>query len=294
MTEAIINRILPFSCVDGPGNRLVIFFQGCNYQCKNCHNPYTIDMCNHCGDCIETCPTQALTLEIIDNKKNIVWDSRTCIECDTCLETCSRQSTPKAERYTVEQIMVLIEKHQLFINGITVSGGESTLQLAFIVELFKAVKLTPHLHHLTCMIDSNGSLGIQGWLKVLPYLDGAMLDLKAWQNDIHQELTGHSNHRVFQSIRLLAEYGKLHELRLLLIPSITDFDTNIEELALFISQIQTDNLVNIRLNAFQHHGVTGEALNWPVCRQGDIEFLAQQLIQRGVQNILLPVVYLNH
>ncbi len=38
-----INKILNFSSVDGPGNRLVVFFQGCNFNCIYCHNPETID-----------------------------------------------------------------------------------------------------------------------------------------------------------------------------------------------------------------------------------------------------------
>ena len=37
--QAIVSRILKFSCVDGPGNRLVLFLQGCNFNCINCHNP---------------------------------------------------------------------------------------------------------------------------------------------------------------------------------------------------------------------------------------------------------------
>lgn len=31
------------SVVDGPGIRLVIFFQGCPHQCEGCHNPKTLD-----------------------------------------------------------------------------------------------------------------------------------------------------------------------------------------------------------------------------------------------------------
>ena len=38
-----INKILNFSSVDGPGNRLVVFTQGCNFNCLYCHNPETID-----------------------------------------------------------------------------------------------------------------------------------------------------------------------------------------------------------------------------------------------------------
>ena len=33
---------ITFSNVDGPGNRFVVFLQGCNFDCVACHNPQTI------------------------------------------------------------------------------------------------------------------------------------------------------------------------------------------------------------------------------------------------------------
>ena len=38
-----IAQILPHSIMDGPDNRLVVFFQGCGHDCKGCHNPSTRD-----------------------------------------------------------------------------------------------------------------------------------------------------------------------------------------------------------------------------------------------------------
>ncbi len=41
--KGYVNNIVKSSIVDGPGNRLVIFMQGCNMDCWYCHNPETLD-----------------------------------------------------------------------------------------------------------------------------------------------------------------------------------------------------------------------------------------------------------
>ena len=58
-----VNKIIPFSAVDGPGNRTAVFVQGCNFNCRYCHNPETRSLCRSCGECVEKCPKQALYIE---------------------------------------------------------------------------------------------------------------------------------------------------------------------------------------------------------------------------------------
>lgn len=44
--KGCVNNIIPFSSVDGIGNRMIVFFQGCNFNCLYCHNPETIPFYN--------------------------------------------------------------------------------------------------------------------------------------------------------------------------------------------------------------------------------------------------------
>lgn len=44
-TPVRLADVIPFSWVDGPGNRFVVFTQGCPFDCIACHNPETIDPC---------------------------------------------------------------------------------------------------------------------------------------------------------------------------------------------------------------------------------------------------------
>ncbi|MEO3735781.1 YjjW family glycine radical enzyme activase [Shewanella baltica] len=290
--QVMVSQLLPFSCVDGPGSRLVLFLQGCNYQCKNCHNPHTIGLCDACGDCVATCPGNALTLINLNNKPRIQWDKNCCSQCDTCLAVCPKQASPKVTYYTVEEILGILHSQRHFINGITVSGGEASLQLPFIIALFQGIKASESLSHLSCMLDTNGSLSLTGWHKLLPFLDGAMVDLKAWQQDTHRYITGRYNHAVFKSIQLLAQQQKLYEVRLLHIPSITDYEQEIEALATYLLQLQLGADMRVKLNAFHHHGVVDDALTWPSCTQADIESLAAKLAKRGVTNLILPSCYI--
>lgn len=283
---AIVNKLLPFSCVDGPGNRLVIFLQGCNFRCLNCHNPYTISLCKDCGQCVDTCPHKALSFS--NNK--VIWQTSNCQQCDTCINTCKHSSSPMTYRYSVDDILIAIRKYLPFLNGITISGGEATMQLPFIKELFNVIKQSNDLKHLTCFIDSNGYLTKTGWQKVENVMDGAMIDLKAWDNDVHKKLTGRDNQRVKETINYLAKIKKLYEVRLLIIPKQTDLQDNAKNIAKFL--IDLDPNIQIRINAFHNHGVHGIAKNWPPASRPEVELFAEQLKQHSLQHIILPNVYL--
>ena len=282
---ATVSRWLPFSCVDGPGNRLVLFLQGCNFRCPGCHNPHTIGLCDHCGDCVPGCPSGALTL--IDGR--VRWQASLCTHCDRCLDACPRSASPKTHQMSVAEVLALLRRYGPLLTGITVSGGEATTQLPFVVALFAAIKAAPDLAHLTCLLDSNGSLGDTGWQRLLPVLDGAMIDLKGWRESVHHSLTGQGRERVLASLQLLARAGKLAELRLLQVPGRSDFlDAGGELDAGLAAFLQTLGPVPIRLNGFRHHGVRGEAMGWQEAAMEELDRLSNALKVKGFGPISLP------
>ena len=282
---ATVSRWLPFSCVDGPGNRLVLFLQGCNFRCPGCHNPHTIGLCDHCGDCVPGCPSGALTL--IDGR--VRWQASLCTHCDRCLDACPRSASPKTHQMSVAEVLVLLRRYGPLLTGITVSGGEATTQLPFVVALFAAIKAAPDLAHLTCLLDSNGSLGETGWQRLLPVLDGAMIDLKGWRESVHHSLTGQGRERVLASLQLLARAGKLAELRLLQVPGRSDFlDAGGELDAGLAAFLQTLGPVPIRLNGFRHHGVRGEAMGWQEAAMEELDRLSNTLKVKGFGPVSLP------
>lgn len=242
-------------------------------------------ICDNCGDCIPTCPQQAISLQ----NGVISWNSMSCEQCDTCIQQCPRQSSPMTLTYTVDELITLTRKYAPFINGITVSGGESTLQLPFLIDYFKAIKETPDLKHLTCLIDSNGTLSIQGWQKIAPYMDGAMIDLKSWSEETHIYLTGRGNQRIKNSIKWLANNNLLAELRLLFIPDKTDYINNIEKLSEFINSLGES--IPVRINAFQQHGVYGEAQKWQTAKEDDINLLKKTLMKNNISIINKPITH---
>ncbi|MGY3893194.1 YjjW family glycine radical enzyme activase [Aeromonas enterica] len=290
--SALVSRVLPFSCVDGPGNRLVLFLQGCNFRCPGCHNPHTIGLCDDCGDCLAVCPSGALTLdEGRLGESRVRWQAALCTDCDACLDACPRSANPKTATMTVAEVLALLRRYGPLLSGITVSGGEATTQLPFVVALFGAIKGAPDLAHLSCLLDSNGSLVATGWQRLLPVLDGAMLDLKGWRDSVHHTLTGYGRERVLASLQLLASHGKLTELRLLHVPGKSDFLDEHGELepalAAFLLRLGP---VPIRLNGFRQHGVRGVATSWQEADREALTRLADALSARGLGPVSLPAI----
>lgn len=277
MITAPINKIIPFSIVDGKGNRTSIFLQGCNIRCKYCHNPETQNLCGSCGTCVPKCPVSALSFQ---NEK-VVWDMEKCIHCDTCIQVCERNATPKIQEMSVDEVFEKIKNNVPFIRGITVSGGECTLYPKFLTELFTKVKEIG----LTCFIDTNGTIELEQEQALMSVCDGVMLDVKSWEEQCFYNLTGYSNENVKKNLVYLAKEHKIEELRIVCLEQEVDAKKVLTECAKLLGK-EKERLL-LKLIKFRNYGVRGEfkEKSSPSDQyMEELECLAKEL---GFQNILL-------
>lgn len=274
MTVAPVNKIIPFSFVDGPGNRTAIFLQGCNLNCLYCHNPETINMCMNCGACVDSCPTGALTWYA----DRVSYDRDLCCDCDTCLKTCQHGSSPKIRWLTPRDVLKQITPNLPFIDGVTVSGGECTLHTAFMSELFMLVKQT----RKTTFIDTNGQTPLWEEEKLLEHLDYAMIDLKSSDRDEHRWLTGGAVDVVIQNIRFMASVNKLFEIRTVIIPELLDNARTVQLGSELVAPYPT---IRYKLIAYRPFGVREGLI--PPFRQDNhlMDKLRKIALENGVKHV---------
>jgi pyruvate formate lyase activating enzyme len=219
--RAVINKIIHFSNVDGPGNRLAIFFQGCNVSCIYCHNPETINKCINCMECIPNCPTGAI--KAING--GIVFYEDLCTQCDQCIKTCKYNSSPRTKEYSTQELFEIIKDYKAFIRGITVSGGEPTLQAEFIVELFKLVKPLG----LTCFVDTNNFFDVIEISELINVTDKFMVDIKAVDKlDIICNCSFRNN---IENLKYLLKINKVYEVRTVIVLNYLDIENTISKVA---------------------------------------------------------------
>jgi len=238
-----INTILMNSNVDGPGNRIAIFLQGCNFNCSYCHNPETLSLCKNCGHCVSQCNYKALTL--LDG--TIHFSAALCQGCDECETHCPHNSTPKSFELTPQELYNTIKKYLPFAQGVTLSGGEACLQSRDIEHFFSLLK---ELHpKKTRFIDTNGSILLEPLETLCTLTDKFIIDLKAIDEHEHTHLTGSSNKNVIQNILFTKKLNKIYEIRTVLTPLI-----NFENTAHFVATLLCGSNIPYQLIPVQKHG----------------------------------------
>lgn len=271
-----VSHLLLRSTVDGPGNRAVVFVQGCNFRCLYCHNPHTINHCNACGRCVEHCPNDALRL-IGDY---LTWDEERCTRCDACIAACPHHSSPRVRPVNPQQLWRQIEPYADYLSGVTVTGGEPTLQMGFLTAFLATVK---DLSNLTTFIETNGCVSAEDVRRLLPVLDGAMVDLKAMDPQVHYRLTGWGNDQTKMTIRLLASERKLYEVRVVVAPGYSDSLENALATARFITGI--DPAIRLRFLRFRPHGTRGVVTDWESPPDELMDRLVDAARAEGVVNV---------
>lgn len=277
MAKGIVNRIIPFSCVDGQGNRTAIFLQGCNFNCLYCHNPETIHICRNCGVCVKNCPYGALTM----TEGTVVWNKQQCQSCDMCLRTCPYNSSPKALWMDIDEIVAQVSKVKSFIQGITVSGGECMLQADFLLPLFTEIKKLG----LTTFVDTNGSIPFWEHEELLNVMDMAMVDMKAFDPVEHKKLTGMDNEIVLKNIEYLGKLGKLYEIRTVIVPDLLDNYYSVDEASKVLASI--DPSVRYKLIKYRSLGVRKELLQSRTPSDAMMNELAELARSNGCRDIVI-------
>ncbi|MFZ5376575.1 MAG: pyruvate formate-lyase-activating protein [Patescibacteria group bacterium] len=137
-----------------------------------------------------------------------------------------RQS-PEARDMTSEQIVALLQKQKTYFGdggGLTVSGGEPTVQADGLIELFTAVKKAG----FSIALDTCGAFFDEKINRIYELADVILLDVKHIDPEWHKKITGQSNENPLKNADYAEKIGKRLWLRYVLVPGWSDQPEHLE------------------------------------------------------------------
>ena len=205
--EGLIFDIKHYAVHDGPGIRQTVFFKGCPLSCWWCHNP----------------ESQLPEVETYTRVKSL--DGRTY----------HRENTI-GYHVTPDELIQTIQSDTIFFDesggGVTFSGGEPLMQPEFLREVASRCMDT----NIHTALDTSGYAPQEVLMKILPFLDLILYDIKIMDDALHQKYTGVSNRQILENLKILNESGKEVRLRFPVIPGITDTEKNLKAIKKFLTQ----------------------------------------------------------
>ncbi|MBC2600406.1 glycyl-radical enzyme activating protein [Puniceicoccus vermicola] len=180
--SGIVFDIQRASLHDGPGLRTTVFLKGCPLRCAWCHNP----------------------------------------ESQKREPQVGRSGKLYGKRMSVDDVMDVVRADRSYYEssggGMTVSGGEPTVQFEFCRALLQAAR-NEGIH--TCL-DTCGQVSRERLEELLPWVDLFHFDLKHWNAAGHRQWTGVDGRLIQQNLDWLLEQGARIHLRCPIIPGVND------------------------------------------------------------------------
>ena len=121
--------------------------------------------------------------------------------------------------------------------------------------------------------------------RVIGKVDLIMLDMKHMDSEIHKKLTGVGNERILKNISLLIQKERSFTVRIPLIPSINDDDSNLERTAQFLKdardRIKVELLPYNKLTGAKY-SLLGQQYSPPFDEGAKVNANTQVFLQRGI------------
>lgn len=219
-TRGIVFDIQRAAMHDGPGIRTTVFLKGCPLRCAWCHNP-------------ESWLPQPQEAEP------------------------GRPGDPRVifgQERSVDDIMDIVRKDAVYYEtsggGLTISGGEPTVQFDFCRALLQAAR-REGLH--TCL-DTCGYNQSSKFLELLPYVSLFLWDYKATGMVLHRELTGVSPDLIQQNFEMLYERNASITVRVPLVPGVNDTAEHLQAISDLAESFP--NLAGIEILPYHEIGIS--------------------------------------
>ena len=126
--------------------------------------------------------------------------------------------------------------------GLTISGGEPMVQLAFTRRIFAGAKELG----LHTAIQTSGFLGDRADESYLSAIDLVLLDIKSSDPDTYRRVTGRDIKPTLRFAERLASIGKPVWVRFTLVPGATDDPANVEGIARFVAPMKNVEWVEVQ------------------------------------------------
>jgi len=240
---------------DGPGIRTLIFFKGCPLSCVWCQNPeakspamelsFDRDKCIECEMCLTRCEQNAIDFDY----EYRIYRSL-CNLCGACINICPNDALRVVgKEYTIEELVKIVLKDKVFFDnsngGVTFSGGEPLYHIDYIHDLL--IKLKENKIH-TC-IETCGFYNRSKFNeRILKYVDLIYFDLKIYNSKLHAQYCKVLNDKILENFEDLLKKNIEILPRIPLIPTITDTDQNLTDLADYLRSLNIRKIALLPYN----------------------------------------------
>ena len=188
--------------------------------------------CTGCGECADTCPEGALSL----NGTPAV-DRGRCSGCGSCARICPSGCLRLAGReYTTDEALDEVIRDLDYFNdsrgGATFSGGEPMMHPDFLEALCTLLGE----RGVDRLLETCGHFSRGPMKKLLPLIDSVYFDIKLIDPEKHRRHTGAGNGIILDNFAWLSEHDIPLQARMPLIPGINDDETSLSSLAAFLAE----------------------------------------------------------